>query len=65
MKKIYTTPVCELVGTVNTEIICASDKGSIKVYNGDKLDIDWGGKDDGTHEADANEFVWDHFDKGL
>lgn len=66
MKKIYTTPVCELVGTVNTEIICASEKGTFKGSGlSDNFEIGWEGKDDGTHEADANEFVWDHFDKGL
>jgi len=65
MKKIYKAPVCELLGTVNAEIFCASEIGTAKVYNGDQLTIDWGGQDDGTHEADANEMVWDHFDNGL
>lgn len=65
MKKIYTAPECELLGTVNTEIICASEIGTMKATGlSDGLEIGWGSKDDGTHEADANEMVWDHFDNG-
>lgn len=66
MKKIYITPACELLGTIKTEILATSK--SINMLNNDDLDDTfkgYGGVDDGTHQADANEYVWDHFDKGL
>jgi hypothetical protein len=67
MKKIYTAPACELLGTITTEILAQSD--SINMYKDDELDDTfkgYGGEDtDGSHEADANLHVWDHFDRGM
>ena len=67
MKKIYTAPACELLGTMTTEILTTSK--SMNMYVDDKLDDTFkgfGGEDtDGSHEADANEMVWDHFDNGM
>ncbi len=64
MKKIYTAPACELLGTMTTEILATSK--SMDLRYGDDLDNTFGGyggeDTDGTHEADANEMVWDHFD---
>lgn len=62
MKKTYTAPTCELLGTNMTGMICGvSVDGMV-----DNLDITWGGKDDqGKVEADANEVQWDHLEQGL
>jgi hypothetical protein len=64
MKKIYTAPTCELLGTMTTEILANSDSVTLNID--DELDNTFGGyageDTDGTHEADANEMVWDHFD---
>jgi len=64
MKKIYKAPICELQPTVDTEIFCASPGIEGKGLS-DGLDITWGGTDTEKRDADANEFVWDHFDNGL
>ena len=65
MKKIYITPVCELVSEVNIQMFCEASNGTMRAYMDDNLQIGWEGKDEEGLEADANEFVWDHFDKGL
>ncbi len=64
MKKIYITPVCELIADINMEMICAS---TVKMQGlvDDELQIGWEGKDEEGIEADGNKYVWDHFDKGL
>lgn len=66
MKKIYTAPDCELLGTITTEILATSD--SIRMYLDDgKLqdNFKYGGEATDDIEADANQFTWDHFDNGL
>lgn len=69
MKKIYTAPSCELLGTLTTSILAesATDQIQMKLDGGlDDTFKGYGGVDtDGSKEADANHYVWDHFDKGL
>ena len=66
MKKIYTAPTCELLGTIKTEILATSDSIKMNLNSTLQDDLKYGGEDtDGSHEADANLHVWDHFDKGL
>lgn len=69
MKKIYTAPYSELLGTFTNDILTESASDQVRM----KLDGDldntfkgYGGEDtNGDFEADANKYVWDHFDKGL
>ena len=66
MKKIYIVPTCELLGTTTEEILTTSK--SVNMYRDGGLDDTfkgYGGVDDGTHDADGNEYVWDHFDRGM
>lgn len=66
MKKIYTAPTCELLGTIKTEILATSDSIIVHMNNDLEDDFKYGGVDEnGSKEADANLHVWDHFDKGL
>ncbi|MBP5508261.1 MAG: hypothetical protein J6Y23_10560 [Prevotella sp.] len=66
MKKIYTAPVCELLGTMTTDILTDSNSVHLNMAGTLQDDLKYGGVDENnSHEADANEMVWDHFDKGL
>jgi hypothetical protein len=68
MKKIYTAPSCELLGTFTTNILADSVTDQVRMNLDEGLDDTfkgYGGVDDGTHEADANLHVWDHFDRGM
>ena len=64
MKKIYITPVSELLGDINREMICASLE-KMQGFVDDELEIGWEGEDKNGLDADANKQVWDHFDSGL
>ena len=64
MKKIYITPVSELLGDIKTEMFCASTE-KMQGYVDDELEIGWEGEDKQGLEADANKHVWDHFDTGM
>lgn len=68
MKKIYTAPACELLGTLATSILAESVTDQIDFNLDGGLDDTfqgYGGEDDGSHEADGNKAVWDHFDTRL
>ena len=68
MKKIYTAPSCELLGTLTTSILAESTTDQVRMNRDGGLDDTfkgYGGVDDGSHEADANKSIWDHFDTGL
>ena len=65
MKKIYSAPVCELLGTMTTDFLTNSNSIHLNMMNTLQDDFKYGGEDtDGSHAADANEMVWDHFDNG-
>ena len=69
MKKIYTAPACELLGTFTNDILTESTSDQVRMNLDGGLDNTfkgYAGEDtDGSQEADANLHVWDHFDKGL
>lgn len=65
MKKIYTAPVCELLGTMTTDILTDSNSVHLNMAGTLQDDFKFGGVDDDGIDADANEMVWDHFDNEL
>lgn len=60
MKRKYIAPITSEV-PVQTMIIL-SNSIEVNGSNGDGLNIDFGGEDDGSHEGDANFYHWDSFD---
>lgn len=61
MKKIYSVPTCELLGSITTEILA----GTMKLYLDDTLDDSFGGlggQDTEGKDADANTGNWDKLD---
>lgn len=60
MKRKYIAPLTSEVPVQTMNIL----ENSIEVIgnDGDNLNIDFGGEDDGTHEGNANFYHWDSFD---
>lgn len=61
MKKIYSVPTCELLGSITLEVFA----GTMKLNLDDELDDSFGGlggQDNEGKDADANITTWDRLD---